>query len=347
MKEITRREFVKTIAIGGASLSLGSAIFHKPLEALASGKYDIGQCKSLRITCISELGWFDAKKLISQVKAAGGPKTNQWIIPWDPQNAAGSSSLIDVELLDGSHHKFLIDTGWSRYYMDQVFRREGVDRMLKNGEIEFLFITHEHLDHLWGLETTLKYNPHIKIFIPSTFYPEGLYYLHGATFNQCNAANRIGHQGELVKLRPDTINRLLPGVAAVNFDLPIITRVRGEESLYFNVKDKGMVLVTGCCHQNTIAFGDFAADNLKGGENMYGLYGGLHIAPFGPMNPEREFIIKEMGKFNFKKVACNHCTGELAVRKMIELGYPVVRGTARFRSKSDLYIGNGDVVEFG
>jgi 7,8-dihydropterin-6-yl-methyl-4-(beta-D-ribofuranosyl)aminobenzene 5'-phosphate synthase len=32
---------------------------------------------------------------------------------------------------------------------------------------------------------------------------------------------------------------------------------------------------------------------------------------------------------------------------MIELGYPVVKGTARFGTKSDLYVGNGDVVEFG
>ena len=52
MKDISRRDFVKTVAIGGASLSLGSAVFHKPLEALASGKYDIGQCKGLTISAV-------------------------------------------------------------------------------------------------------------------------------------------------------------------------------------------------------------------------------------------------------------------------------------------------------
>ena len=80
---------------------------------------------------------------------------------------------------------------------------------------------------------------------------------------------------------------------------------------------------------------------------MYGIYGGLHIAPVGPMDPKREFIVREMGKYGFKKVACNHCTGLAAVKRMIELGYPVVKGTARFGSKSDLYVGNGDSVEFG
>ncbi len=54
-----------------------------------------------------------------------------------------------------------------------------------------------------------------------------------------------------------------------------------------------------------------------------------------------------MAKYNFQKVACNHCTGEVAVKRMIELGYPVVRGSGSRGSKSDLYVGNGDEVFFG
>jgi len=92
---------------------------------------------------------------------------------------------------------------------------------------------------------------------------------------------------------------------------------------------------------------DYAKKNIEGGDNMYGVYGGLHIAPFGPMNEKRAFIVKEMGKYNFKKVACNHCTGLTAVKEMVKLGYPIVEGTARFGSKSKLYVGNGDEVVFG
>lgn len=347
MAEITRREFVKGVAMGGALLGLGGVSLHKPLEALASGKFDIGQCKSVRIKCISEVGWYDTKKLVGQMKAAGGPKVSQWIIPWDPENAAGSCSLIDMETLDGRHHKFLLDTGWNKEYMDEAFQREGVDKMLKNREIEFLFISHEHLDHFWALETVLKYNPKIKIFIPSTFYSEGRHYLRGAEFITPNARNGIPHRGKLVECKPRHINKLYNGCAAVAFDLPIVIRVRGEQSLFFNIKDKGILCVTGCCHQSILTFADFAREKLVGGDNMYGVYGGLHIAPFGPMNPKREHIVKGMGKYNFKKIACNHCTGLVAVQKMIELGYPVVRGSGRLGSKSDLYIGNGDEVVFG
>ncbi len=347
MKEMDRRDFLRKVVVGGAVLNFGAMSFFKPLDALAGGKHDIGQCKRVRIKCISETGWLDNKKLIGQLKAAGGPKTSQWKIPWDPENAAGSCSLIDVEMLDGRRHKFLLDAGWGHTYMDECFRREGVDKMLKSGEIEHLFISHEHLDHLWGLETVLKYNPEIKIFIPGTFHSEGMDFFNGADVEAANTRNRIPHEGELVRLTPGHINKLYDGCAAVAFDLPIILGVRGEQSLYFNIKDKGMVCVTGCCHQNLLNLADFARDKIVGGDTMHGVYGGLHIAPFGPMNPEREKIVDGMGKYGFKKVACNHCTGLPAIRKMVDLGYPVVRGSAKHGSKSDLYIGNGDEVVFG
>jgi len=347
MKEFNRREFMKTLAIGGAILGLGPTIFHKPLEALASGKYDIGQCKSIRIKCVSELGWHDSRKLFKTIMDGGGANANQWVVPWDLENAAGSCSLIDMETLDGRHHKILLDTGWNNQYMDECFEREGIDKMLKNGEIEALFISHEHMDHFFGLESVLKYNPEIKIYVPETFFSEAMHFVRGAEFLMPKARNRIPHRGELVQFKPESINKLYDGCAAIAFDLPIGLRIRGEESLYFNVKDKGIVCVTGCCHQNILNFTDFAEKKIMGGENMYGVYGGLHIAPFGPLQQAQESIVNDMGKYNFKKVACNHCTGLSAVQKMIELGYPVVQGTGSFGSNSKLYVGNGDEVVFG
>ena len=317
------------------------------MESTTTNKYDIGQCKSVRIKCVSELGWFDSERVLGQMMEAGGPETSQWDIPWDTRNAAGCCSLIDMESTDGSRHKFLMDTGWNNQYMDEAFKREGIDKMLTNGEIEFLIITHEHLDHYWGLETTLRYDPEIRIIIPDTFSSEGMEFLKGAEFIASNVRNEIPHGGDLVKTKPGTVNKLFEGCACVAFDLPILIRVRGEQSLFFNVRDKGIVCVTGCCHQNILTLADFAWENFVGGDHIYGVYGGLHIAPFGPMNSESEHIVRKMEKYNFRKIACNHCTGLAAVEKMVGLGYPVVRGTGRFGSKSELYIGNGDEVVFG
>ena len=39
--------------------------------------------------------------------------------------------------------------------MDYVFARHGVDKMLERGEIDFMVLSHRHLDHFWGIELTL------------------------------------------------------------------------------------------------------------------------------------------------------------------------------------------------
>jgi 7,8-dihydropterin-6-yl-methyl-4-(beta-D-ribofuranosyl)aminobenzene 5'-phosphate synthase len=348
MKRMDRREFVKTVAVGGAILTLDAAIMAPSLKAAPGDLKAVGECKRVTIKSISEVGWWDTKVLMKDLKKGGGPKgCDQWNAAWDPKNAAGSCTLVDIEGVDGSRTKFLVDTGWNPEYMDKRFKDEGVDKMLKNGEIDFLYITHEHLDHLWGLETTLKYNPEIKILIPSSFHPPALKFIGGADFPKAGANNPVHHKGKLVKLKMGEITRLKDGVVSVGFNNPIILKIQGEQSLYFNVKDKGLVLCTGCCHQNIIAFCDYAVKNLGAKGKLYGIYGGLHIAPFGPLKEKQIGWVKKMGEYGFKKIAANHCTGLPAVKKMIELGYPVVRGSGKRGSQSDLYVGNGDTVVFG
>ncbi len=346
-KEMTRRDFVKSMALGGVIAGLGHAICRNPTDALGNGRIDIGQCRSVRIRCISETGWFDDKSMASTLEGGGGPEESQWEKPWDCANGAGSCNLVELETLGGHRHRFLVDAGWGRQYMDECLRRERADRMLKRGDIEFLLITHEHLDHYAGIETILRYYPEIRIFIPATFHLEGLKLLLGADYRTACVQNNIVHGGKLTRCTPAHINKLYEGCALVAFDVPIELRVRGEQSLLFHVKDKGIVFVTGCCHQTLQALVDFAGEKIEGGERLYGFYGGLHIAPFGPLTPGAEKIVLGMGGYGFKRIACNHCTGAAAVQWMVELGYPVVGGSARFGSKSRLWVGNGDEVVFG
>jgi len=344
METIDRRCFMKTVVIGGAILTLEAAGMTPYLSAAPKNLKAIGECKKVTIKSISEVGWWDNEVFKRDAITGGG---NQWTTAWNPKNAAGSCSLIEVEGLDGSKTRFLIDTGWNIDYMDKRFKAEGVDKMLKNGEIDFLYISHEHLDHLWGLQTTLQYNPEIKILIADTFHPPGIKFINAADFPKAGAKNTIKHKGELTKLKIGKMTKLMDGVVSVGFDIPIVLKIRGEQSLYFNVKDKGLVLCTGCCDQNVIKFSKYAVDKLGAKGNIYGLYGGLHLAPLGKLGWEQSRWIDKMASFGFKKIAPNHCTGLPAVKKMIKLGYPVVRGTGSAGSKSDLYIGNGDTVVFG
>jgi 7,8-dihydropterin-6-yl-methyl-4-(beta-D-ribofuranosyl)aminobenzene 5'-phosphate synthase len=341
-------DFPETLAVGGVELNVDANFVAQPLPAVPHDLETIGECKKVSITCISEVGWWDNQVLLSDLKKGGGPaEADQWHSEWTPANAAGSCSLVEIESLDGSRTTFLVDTGWNAEYMDGRFKAERVDHMLKNREIDFLYLTHEHLDHFWGIEAVLKYHPEIPIIVPSTFHQAALSYLSGTEFKEAGVKNSIPYNKPPITFQVGRMTKLMNGVVSVGFDVPIILKIQGEQSLYFNVKDTGLVLFTGCCHQSIVAFADYAIDNLNAKERLYGLYGGLHLAPFGTLGDQESSWIEKMGSYGFEKIAANHCTGLPAVRKMHELGYPVVRGTGNKGSQSDLYIGNGDRIVFG
>ncbi len=382
--KISRRDFVKGALTGvglGALASMGvfsySPMRNIFLPEIVRKQQDFGVCKSVKVTNISETSWFENSALMGDIKGAGGLLVNQYVYNWPPfgngkglakgsyadgmamikeyiphdlekawaiveknsvhpENAGGFAALVEMEEMDGTKHKYLLDTGWSYKWMDESFKREGIDKMLQNGEIEALIISHEHFDHFWGFPVAMKYAPNIPVYIPEGFYEEGLQYIKDS-----------GHKGTLTTLKKG-LNQIKSGMATYVFDVPIICRVFGEQSLYFNVKDLGLVSVTGCCHQGIIQFADTAYKELKyENDKMYGIYGGLHISPFEDWDPKYDDLVISLGKWGFERVGCNHCTGLLTARKFIDQGYNVVEGTARFRSKSKVYLGNGDKIGFG
>jgi 7,8-dihydropterin-6-yl-methyl-4-(beta-D-ribofuranosyl)aminobenzene 5'-phosphate synthase len=218
--------------------------------------------------------------------------------------------------------------------MDAVFRREGVDRLLADGKIDFVYVTHEHVDHFWGLPAVVKYRPDVKLMIPSGF---------SARSRELLSAS--GHKGKVVEM-PAGAHLLFPGCATVTFDQPIFLKTHGEQVLYVNVEGKGIVTITGCCHPGVLGLLSYAKENFEGFSAFHGVYGGLHISPFEEWGPPQDELLDKLESYGVRKFACNHCTGETAVKKMRERGMPVLPGTARNGSKSALYPGNGDTVEF-
>ena len=305
-----------------------------------------GACRAVTVTSVSEIGWRDTGKLIEDIEANGGPSACQWGMHFDQDNAAGSCSLVEVEGLNGKMIRILLDAGWNRDYMAERFRATGVDRMLTSGEIDFLYLSHEHLDHFWGIEAVLSLAPEITILAPGTLSEEAMAWLAGGSFLQAGITNRTPHRGKLVLLLPGGVHRLAEGVASVTFDMPFWLDIRGEQSLYFNVAEEGLVCVAGCCHQGVINLVDYAVDNLEGGKNLCGLFGGLHIAPLGPMTDEQRETVKALAKYGFRKIAANHCTGAPAIALMHELGYPMVAGSGKDGSQGIDHVGNGDTVRF-
>ncbi|MCU0578201.1 MAG: MBL fold metallo-hydrolase [Desulfobacterota bacterium] len=332
---MNRRDFVKGMVAGGAGLYVSQRLGAKGSQAWAAEPADIGQCKSVKVTCISETSWFDNAQIMADIMKAGGPTANQYAVKWHPKNAGGYSALVEVEALDGTTRRILLDTGWNPAWMDYVFQREGIDDRLRKNEIEFLYVSHEHIDHFWGLPATLKYRPDIKLLVSNRYYPEGK-----------ELIQKSGFKGELAELGPGKIHRLFPGCASATFDIPIMIRVQGEQALFFNVKDKGLVTVTGCCHMGVVTMLQYGRDHIQTGGKLYGLYGGLHIAPFEQWDAKLDPLISGLADMKMQQVAANHCTGLIAIQKMQAAGIPVVKGTAKYGSRSELYVGNGDTVSF-
>lgn len=362
-----RRDFLKSLAATGAMAGLAGAGGFVRSEAKAADKVDIGQIKSVKVDVLTETSWFDNDKLKKDMTDYGGAMTNQYTIPWDWDNAGGYAALLTVTPLEGKDRTFLLDTGWNNSWMDYIWEMNKIPEKLKSGEIEFMVISHWHLDHYWGIESTLKHKPDLTIYAPQTHYPEDMQLLKGATLTAKNkegkdiqiCKNAHPHTGKLVLCEPagdkgTGVYQLMPGVALKMFDVPILLRVRGENVLYFNVKDKGIVTVTGCCHPGILSLFS-AARNTFEGYKPYGCYGGLHISLFETWEPKFDDIIKGVKAFQLQKVGCNHCTGWIFAEKAAASGVPVIKGTDKYKTykrsstvakATNVFLTNGDTVVF-
>ena len=363
-----RRTFLKSMAATGVAASMtGAGVLTR--EAEARKKNDIGEIKSVKIDVLTETSWFDNDQFKKDIMDYGGGMTNQYIIPWKWDNAGGYSVLLTVTTLEGKERKFMLDTGWNNEWMDYIYEMNNIPTMLKSGEIEFMVLSHWHLDHFWGIESTLKHKPDIPFYVPKTYYPEDMALLKDKAHHKAKdkntgemmhiCKNDVPHTGKLVLCDPkgekgEGIYRLMDGVAVRNFDVPILLRVRGENVLYFNVKDKGIVTVTGCCHPGILSLFSYARKNFKG-YKPYGCYGGLHISLFETWEPKFDDIIKGVKAFKIKRLGCNHCTGWIWAEKAAAEGVPVIKGTDKYKTykkfstvakTSNVFLTNGDTVTF-
>ena len=216
-----RRNFLKRLAATGTGIALSGTVGTlSKAHAAKGGKEDFGQIKSLKVHCISETSWFDNATLGKDIKAAGGINTNQYDVAYTEDNLGGYAALVEVEALDGSKKNYLLDTGWSNDWVDYVFAKDGIDKMLQSKEIDTLFISHDHIDHYFGIESTLKHQPDIKIYFPSTSMKKSFELLKGADFSATPGCpkNSIPHTGELIVTQADKLYKIQDGMALKFFD---------------------------------------------------------------------------------------------------------------------------------
>ena len=336
-----RRSFLKSLAASGVAASVAGGVTGIPKAALAKRKKeDIGECKSVKIYNLTETSWFDNPVFKKNIVENGGAMTNQYDIPWDPLNSGGYSTLIEITQLDDSKRYFQLDSGWNNKWMDFIYQKtppglnKSVAQMQSDGTIENMVLSHWHLDHYWGIGSTLKNKQDIKIYAPETHFPEDIKLLNGGELKAKGVSickNDYPYKGEMVKTNTKKLYKLMPGVAVKMFDVPILLRVRGENVIYCNIKDKGIVTITGCCHPGILTLYSYAKRNFVGGNKTYGCYGGLHISLFETWDPKFDDIIKGCKAFKPTMMGCNHCTGWIWAEKAREQGLPIVQGTDKYK----------------
>jgi len=361
MDSLTRRDFIKGLSVGTvagclATMGVTSVLFRDQLVSpKVYNPVDIGQVKGVTVKCISETSWFNNTIQMGDFKKAGGALVSQYDVKFTStgvadgykgNNAGGASHLVEVEFMDGTKKKILLDPGWNTEWMGKRFHDEGIDRMLKNREIDLLFVSHDHYDHFWAIETVLREQPDITIMIPNTFMNQSYQLLAGGQFAKPPISNSIPHKGKLIKHDVGKIYKLYPGVASSAFGCPCGRGVYGEQVLIFNVADKGIVTVTGCCHMGIISLLEFCRNRVAGGEKIYGVYGGLHISPYEDWDPFNDDLVLSIPRYNIQRIGCNHCTGYITVEKMLAAKIPVIKGSAKHLTKRDIYLGNGDTLAF-
>ena len=86
-----RREFIKGAALGVGVGAIGAmgAYSYSPmrrafLKDVKRGTADIGVCKAIKITNISETSWFDNGIFMKDVTGAGGLLVDQYTFNWPP-----------------------------------------------------------------------------------------------------------------------------------------------------------------------------------------------------------------------------------------------------------------------
>ncbi len=84
-----------------------------------------------------------------------------------------------------------------------------------------------------------------------------------------------------------------------------------DQAIVINVKEKGLVIVSGCAHAGIVNTVNYASE-ISGVDKVWGIIGGFHLAPATP--EEISQTIAEVKRRQPVMIAPSHCTGFLRSR---------------------------------
>jgi len=200
----------------------------------------------------------------------------------------GFSALIELE-----EQTLLFDTGARPEVLEHNLAAAGADP----SEIDGVFISHNHWDHVGGLPLILEKNGRFELFIPEPDcyeyedeLPEGVVCVPIA------APTYISERALSTGLLPT-------GLDSPEFEQALIVAA-----------EPGPVLITGCSHPGVVEFARRAVSIV--GETLFLVIGGFHL--YRATESEIRETARELSRFT-RFVAPCHCTGERAIEVFAEV----------------------------
>ncbi len=209
---------------------------------------------------------------------------------------------------DDKKHVVLMDTSGSF----QAFFANALKLGLNLSEVEAIFISHWHGDHMGALSQVLPLIKHsVLVYVPSSDF-SGIKEIKNLNGNPVICSEPI----EFIEGLMST-GKMPMGIS--------------EHSLMINVKDKGLVVLTGCSHPGIINILKRARE-ASGIDRAYAVIGGFHISSTNVGTRVGEFL-KEL---NVEIASPCHCTSIEARR-----------GIAKILGERCVNNGSGKIISIG
>ena len=190
-------------------------------------------------------------------------------------------------VIEGYDKTILFDTGGDGHVLLADMKKLAIDPK----KIQIVVFSHNHWDHTGGLWKFLAINPHVCVYLPSSF-PKSFkrrIKSKGATFVDvkepveiCPQVYSTGQLGFMIK----------------------------EQSLVLKTDD-GLAIITGCSHPGVVEIAEKALHTFN--DTLYLITGGFHLK--SKNEHEIGAIIKKLKMMGVKKIGPSHCTGEKAIER--------------------------------
>ncbi len=224
-------------------------------------------------------------------------------------------------------HRLLFDTGVSPDGMVGNMDRLDIDAR----DVEAIVCSHGHFDHTAGLDGLIRRmgKSNLPVLIHPDFWNRRRVRIPGRDPLEIPTTSRSALQGAgftiveerqpsflfensvLVTGEVDRTTGYEPGFplqeAWHNDHWEPDPLVLDDQAVIINVRDRGLVVLTGCGHAGIVNITRYAMA-LTGASQVYGLFGGFHLN--GPLfEPLIDRVCADLAEFKPSVVVPAHCTG--------------------------------------